>query len=60
MDDRIRGDVGDQVVADERDPRLLVDEDRVGRAVPTSIIDRELMTSEFDHVAGLEPAVDLH
>jgi hypothetical protein len=34
VDERVRRDVREQVVACVRDPRLLVGEQRVGRAVP--------------------------
>src|SRR5690606_21996743 len=50
-DQRVRGDVGDQVVADDQQPALGVPEERVGGAVARPVLDFELAVAEPDRFA---------
>ena len=48
----------DQVVADDREPLVLDDEDRVRRAVPRALADEEAAAAGLDDVAVADRAVD--
>ena len=50
--------MADQVVADDRQPLVLDDEDRVGRAVPGPLPDEEAPAARLDDIAVPDRAVD--
>ena len=50
--------MADQVVADDRQPLVLDDEDRVGRAVARTLPDEEAPAAGLDHVSFPDRAVD--
>jgi len=58
VDDGVGGDVADQVVADDRQPLALDDEDRVGRAVARTLPDEQAPAARLDHVSLPERVVD--
>ena len=58
MDERVRGDVRDQVVPRERSPGRVVDEERVGGAVPGSQRRAQAPPARLDDIAVGEPHVE--